>query len=51
LNSTAGAIPQTGDRFYIGGLELTVVQRDDRRVRLVRVARPKSAPPAAPRAT
>ena len=51
LNSTAGAIPQAGDRFYIGGLELTVIQRDDRRVRLVRVARPKSAPPAAPRAT
>jgi CBS domain containing-hemolysin-like protein len=46
LNSTAGAIPQAGDRFYIGGLELTVVQRDDRRVRLVRVARSKSAPPA-----
>jgi magnesium and cobalt exporter, CNNM family len=47
LNSAAGAIPQTGDRFYIGGLELTVVQRDDRRVRLVRVARPKpSLPPA-----
>jgi CBS domain containing-hemolysin-like protein len=46
LNSTAGAIPQAGDRFFIGGLELTVVQRDDRRVRLVRVARSKSAPPA-----
>jgi CBS domain containing-hemolysin-like protein len=51
LNSTAGAIPQAGDRFYIGGLELTVVQRDERRVRLVRVARSKSAPPAAPRAS
>jgi CBS domain containing-hemolysin-like protein len=47
LNAAAGAIPQAGDRFYIGGLELTVVQRDDRRVRMVRVARPKtSAPPA-----
>jgi putative hemolysin len=45
LNSAAGAIPQTGDRFYIGGLELTVVQRDDRRVRLVRIARPKTVPP------
>ena len=45
LNSAAGAIPQTGDRFYIGGLELTVVQRDDRRVRLVRIARPKTMPP------
>jgi CBS domain containing-hemolysin-like protein len=51
LNSTAGAIPQTGDRFYIGGLELTVVQRDDRRVRLVRVARSKSAPPSVSRAS
>src|SRR6267378_4437023 len=51
LNSAAGAIPQTGDRFYIGGLELTVVQRDDRRVRLVRVARSKSAPPTATRAS
>ena len=45
LNATAGAIPQSGDRFFIGGLELTVVQRDDRRVRLVRIARPKTAPP------
>jgi CBS domain containing-hemolysin-like protein len=39
LNSCAGAIPQTGDRFYVGGLELTVLQRDDRRVRMVRIAR------------
>jgi CBS domain containing-hemolysin-like protein len=45
LNSCAGAIPQSGDRFYVGGLELTVVQRDDRRVRLVRIARPKTVPP------
>jgi len=45
LNSAAGAIPQAGDRFFIGGLEFTVVQRDDRRVRLVRVGRhPKSVP-------
>jgi len=51
LNSAAGAIPQTGDRFYIGGLELTVVQRDDRRVRLVRVSRSKSAPPPVSRAS
>ena len=48
LNATAGAIPQTGDRFFIGGLELTVVQRDDRRVRLVRIARPKTVPPPTP---
>jgi CBS domain containing-hemolysin-like protein len=45
LNSCAGAIPQTGDRFFVGGLELTVAQRDDRRVRLVRVARAKTVPP------
>jgi CBS domain containing-hemolysin-like protein len=51
LNSAAGAIPQAGDRFYIGGLELTVVQRDDRRVRLVRIARSKTAPPPASRAS
>jgi CBS domain containing-hemolysin-like protein len=48
LNSAAGAIPQTGDHFFIGGLELTVSQRDDRRVRLVRIARPKTAPPPPP---
>jgi magnesium and cobalt exporter, CNNM family len=45
LNSCAGAIPQVGDRFYVGGLELTVAQRDERRVRLVRVARAQSQPP------
>jgi putative hemolysin len=46
LNSAAGAIPQTGDRFFIGGLDFTVMARDDRRVRLVRVGRPlKSMPP------
>ena len=27
---------EASHRFYIGGLELTVVQRDERRVRLVR---------------
>jgi CBS domain containing-hemolysin-like protein len=48
LNATAGAIPQSGDRFFIGGHELTVAQRDDRRVRLVRIARAKSAPPPLP---
>jgi len=46
LNSAAGAIPQAGDRFFIGGLEFTVVQRDDRRVRLVRVGRPPKSVPA-----
>ncbi|HEX4383473.1 MAG TPA: hemolysin family protein [Myxococcales bacterium] len=46
LNNAAGAIPQTGDRFFIGGLEFTVMSRDDRRVRVVRVARPvKTVPP------
>jgi putative hemolysin len=48
LNSCAGAIPQTGDRFYVGGLELTVLQRDDRRVRLVRIAKATPAPPPPP---
>ncbi|MBS2021235.1 MAG: HlyC/CorC family transporter [Deltaproteobacteria bacterium] len=48
LNSCAGSIPQTGDRFFVGGLELTVAQRDDRRVRLVRVHRAQSAPPPLP---
>ncbi len=45
LNSCAGAIPQTGDRFFVGGLELTVVQRDDRHVQVVRVARGKASHP------
>jgi CBS domain containing-hemolysin-like protein len=47
LNSCAGAIPQLGDRFFVGGLELTVVQRDERRVKMVQVARAKSVPPPA----
>jgi CBS domain containing-hemolysin-like protein len=46
LNAAAGAIPQAGDRFFIGGLEFTVLQRDERRVRLVRIGRPaKTVPP------
>jgi CBS domain containing-hemolysin-like protein len=50
LNSCAGAIPQAGDRFFVGGLELTVLQRDERRVRLVRVARAKgTTQPPTPR--
>jgi putative hemolysin len=49
LNSAAGAIPQTGDRFFIGGLEFTVMARDERHVRLVRVGRPsKTVPPPPP---
>jgi CBS domain containing-hemolysin-like protein len=48
LNSYAGAIPQTGDRFYVGGLELTVLQRDDRRVRMVRIARAAPTQPPSP---
>ena len=47
LNSCAGAIPQSGDRFFVGGLELTVAQRDDRRVLQVRVARAQTVPPPA----
>jgi CBS domain containing-hemolysin-like protein len=49
LNALAGAIPQNGDRFFVGGLELTVAQRDDRRVRLVRISRAQPPPPAAQR--
>ena len=45
LNSCAGAIPQQGDQFFVGGLELTVAVRDDRRVRQVRVRRALTAPP------
>ncbi len=41
LNAAAGAIPQVNDCFFVGGLELTVVQRDERRVRMVRARRPK----------
>jgi CBS domain containing-hemolysin-like protein len=40
LNAAAGAIPQSGDCFFVAGLELTIVQRDDRRVRMVKVRRP-----------
>jgi putative hemolysin len=47
LNSCAGAIPQQGDQFFVGGLELTVAVRDDRRVRQVKVRRAQSAPPPA----
>jgi CBS domain containing-hemolysin-like protein len=45
LNSCAGAIPRTGDRFFVGGLELTVAKADERHVRLVRLQRPLSVPP------
>lgn len=47
LNAAAGAIPQTGDCFFVAGLELTIVQRDERRVRMVRVNRPKAIEGAA----
>ena len=49
LNECAGAIPQAGDRFFVGGLELTVEQRDDRRVKLVRVSLGKASHPPPPR--
>jgi CBS domain containing-hemolysin-like protein len=49
LNTLAGAIPLNGDRFFVGGLELTVAQRDDRRVRLVRISRAQPPPAAAQR--
>jgi putative hemolysin len=49
LNALAGAIPNTGDRFFVGGLELSVAQRDDRRVRLVRISRAQQTTPPPPR--
>jgi CBS domain containing-hemolysin-like protein len=45
LNSCAGAIPQQGDQFFVGGLELTVAVRDERRVKQVRVRRAQTVPP------
>jgi len=45
LNSLAGAIPQQGDQFFVGGLELTVATRDARRVKQVKIRRAVSAPP------
>ncbi len=45
LNSCAGAIPQQGDRFFVGGLELTVALRDARRVKEVKIRRAMSNPP------
>jgi len=45
LNSCAGTIPQQGDRFFVGGLELTVAARDARRVKQVKIRRGVSAPP------
>ena len=49
LNLLAGAIPATGDTFFHDGLQLTVVKRNDRRVRQVRVRRVRPLP-AEPRA-
>jgi putative hemolysin len=50
LNSLAGAIPKEGDTFFHEGLQLTVAKRSERRVRQVRVRRPRpgqvQAPPA-----
>jgi putative hemolysin len=43
LNSGVGAIAQTGDRFFVGGQKLVVMQRDDRRLKTLRVARWKAS--------
>ncbi len=39
LNALAGAIPQVGDTFFYGGLQLTVAKRNEKRVRQVRIRR------------
>src|SRR2546428_5299500 len=46
LNSTAGAIPQAGDRLYIGGLGVTGGARDRRPGRPGRGPRAESSAPA-----
>jgi CBS domain containing-hemolysin-like protein len=41
LNAQAGAIPEMGERFSTGNLQLSIVDRDARRVRRVKVQRLK----------
>jgi CBS domain containing-hemolysin-like protein len=41
LNAKHGAIPEIGERFYLGGLVLTVFDRSPSRVKRIRVARPR----------
>jgi putative hemolysin len=45
LNAQAGAIPDMGECFFAGGLQLTIVERDARRVRRVKVQRIKGKGP------
>ena len=44
LNSLAGCIPEAGDKFFFGGLQFTVQDRDTRRVKRVRLHRVKKEP-------
>jgi putative hemolysin len=43
LNAKHGAIPEIGERFYLGGLVLTVFDRSPSRVKRIRVARPRGS--------
>ncbi len=45
LNFLAGAIPESGDKFFFGGLQFTVQDRTPKRVRRVRVQRTASVAP------
>jgi CBS domain containing-hemolysin-like protein len=48
VSSLAGTIPAEGDRFYHGGLELEVTQRNPRRVLELRVTRTRAPGEQAP---
>jgi putative hemolysin len=45
LNFLAGAIPESGDKFFFAGLQFTVQERSPKRVRRVRVQRTVSSAP------
>lgn len=49
LNFLAGAIPESGDKFFFAGLQFTVQERTPKRVRRVRVQRTVSGAPEARR--
>jgi CBS domain containing-hemolysin-like protein len=43
LNAKHGAIPEIGERFYLGGFVLTVFDRSPSRVKRIRVSRPRGS--------
>jgi len=45
LNFLAGAIPESGDKFFFAGLQFTVQERTPKRVRRVRIQRSTAAAP------